>query len=57
MRDLIAAVKISVEDNIHADIGGVKCPSEGRRHEPTTIQKMTKTQIKIGKQKQHGYRK
>ena len=33
MRDLIVAVKISVEDNIDGDIGGIKCPSEGRRHE------------------------
>jgi hypothetical protein len=31
MRDLIVTVKISIEDNIDRDIGGVKCPSEGRR--------------------------
>jgi hypothetical protein len=31
--DLIVAVKISVEDNIDGDIGGIKCPSEGTRHE------------------------
>jgi hypothetical protein len=32
MRDFVA-VKISVEDNIDGDVGGIKCPSEGRRHE------------------------
>jgi predicted dithiol-disulfide oxidoreductase (DUF899 family) len=33
MRALIVAVKISVDETIDGDIGGIKCPSEDRRRE------------------------